>query len=118
VETVSGTGSSETKPFFFQELPSMTHTKDHIVASIRNHLGVSKFESTRIVESVLETIKTSLTDGDDVLISGFGKFSVRQKAARRGRNPATGEDLPLAPRRVITFKCSPVMRDRLNGKGD
>ncbi len=96
----------------------MTLTKDHIVASIRNHLGVSKFESTRIVESVLEIVKTSLTNGDDVLISGFGKFSVRQQARRRGRNPATGEDLALAPRRVITFKCSPVLTDRLNGKGD
>ncbi len=96
----------------------MTLTKDHIVASIRNHLGVSKFESTRIVESVLEIVKTSLTNGDDVLISGFGKFTVRQKASRRGRNPATGEDLALAPRRVITFKCSPVLTDRLNGKGD
>ncbi len=96
----------------------MTLTKDHIVASIRNHLGVSKFESTRFLESVLELIKTSLTNGDDVLISGFGKFSVRQKARRRGRNPATGEDLALAPRRVITFKCSPVLRERLNGKGD
>jgi integration host factor subunit alpha len=118
VETVSGTGSFETNLLFFQELPSMTLTKDHIVASIRNHLGVSKFESTRIVESVLEIIKTSLTDGDDVLISGFGKFTVRQKAARRGRNPATGEDLPLGPRRVVTFKCSLVLRERMNGKGD
>ncbi len=96
----------------------MTLTKDHIVASIRNHLGLSKFESTRIVESVLEIVKTSLTNGDDVLISGFGKFTIRQKATRRGRNPQTGEDLTLEPRRVITFKCSPVMRDRLNGKGD
>ena len=65
----------------------MTLTKDHIVASIRNHLGFLKFESTRIVESVLETIKTSLANGDDVLISGFGKFTVRQKATRRGKTP-------------------------------
>ena len=96
----------------------MTLTKDHIVASIRNHLGVSKFESTRIVESVLEIVKTSLTNGDDVLISGFGKFTVRQKATRRGRNPQTGEDLTLGPRKVITFKCSPVLRGRMNCKGD
>ena len=96
----------------------MTLTKDHIVDSLRPRLGVSKFESTRFLESVLELIKTSLANGDDVLISGFGKFTVRQKAARRGRNPATGEDLTLGPRRVVTFKCSPVLRERMNGKGD
>ena len=96
----------------------MILTKDHIVDSLRPRLGVSKFESTRFLESVLEIIKTSLTDGDDVLISGFGKFTVRQKATRRGRNPQTGEDLTLGPRKVITFKCSPVLRERMNGKGD
>ena len=95
----------------------MTLTKDHIVSSIANHLGVTKFESTRLVESVLETVKTSLSNGDDVLISGFGKFSVRKKAPRKGRNPATGEDLPLGARTVVTFRCSPVMRERVNGKG-
>ena len=70
----------------------MTLTKDQIISSIRNHLGISKFESSRIVESVLETVKTSLSNGEDVLISGFGKFTVRNKAARRGRNPQTGDD--------------------------
>jgi integration host factor subunit alpha len=95
----------------------MTLTKDHLVSSIGDRLGISKFESSRIVENVLETVKSSLTSGEDVLISGFGKFTVREKGARRGRNPATGEDLTLNPRRVITFKCSPVMRDRINDKG-
>jgi len=95
----------------------MTLTKDYLISSIGDRLGISKFESTRLVESVLETIKTSLSNGEDVLISGFGKFTVREKGARRGRNPATGEDLTLDPRRVITFKCSPVMRDRINDKG-
>jgi len=94
----------------------MTLTKDHLVRSIGNRLGISKFESLRILESVLETAKTSLSNGEDVLISGFGKFIVRKKAARRGRNPQTGDDLTLEPRRVITFKCSSVMRDRVNGK--
>jgi integration host factor subunit alpha len=94
----------------------MTLTKDHIIRSIGNRLGIPKFESFRIVESVLETVKTSLSNGEDVLISGFGKFIVRKKEARRGRNPQTGEDLTLEPRRVITFKCSSVMRDRINGK--
>jgi len=95
----------------------MTLTKDHIVSSIANHLGVTKFDSTHLVESVLETVKTSLSNGEDVLISGFGKFIVRKKEARRGRNPQTGENLTLDPRRVITFKCSPVMRDRISTKG-
>jgi len=95
----------------------MTLTKDHLISSIGNRLGISKSESSRLVESALETVKTSLSNGEDVLISGFGKFSVRRKAPRRGRNPATGEDLTLDPRTVITFKCSTVMRDRVNGKG-
>ena len=83
----------------------MTLTKDHLISSIGNRLGISKFESSRIVESVLETVKTSLSNGEDVLISGFGEFIVREKAARRGRNPQTGQDLTLEPRRVITFNC-------------
>jgi len=95
----------------------MTFTKDHLIGSIGNRLGISKSESSRLIESVLETLKISLSNGEDVLISGFGKFIVRQKAARRGRNLQTGEDLPLEPRRVIRFRCSPVMRDRINGKG-
>ena len=94
----------------------MALTKDHLITSIGNRLGIFKSESSRILESVLETVKTSLSYGEDVLITGFGKFIVRKKAARRGRNPATGEDLTLEPRGVITFKCSPLMRDRINGK--
>ena len=95
----------------------MTLTKDRLISPIGNRLGISKFESSRIVEYVLETVKTSLSNGDDVLISGFGKFMVRSKGARRGRNLQTGEDLPLEPRRVVRFRCSPVMRDRINTKG-
>jgi integration host factor subunit alpha len=95
----------------------MALTKDHLIESIRNRLSVSKSEASRILESLLETVKTSLANGEDVLISGFGKFIVKEKAARKGRNPATGEDLTLDPRRVITFKCSPTMRERINGGG-
>jgi len=94
----------------------MTLTKDHIAGSLQSRLGVSKPESSRLLESVLESIKSSLAGGDDVLISGFGKFTVRQKAARRGRNPATGEDMSLAPRRVITFKCSALLKEKINGQ--
>jgi integration host factor subunit alpha len=95
----------------------MTLTKDHLISSIVSRLGISKFESSLIVESVLKTVKTSLSNGEDVLISGFGKFVVRNKEARRGKNPQTGQDLTLVPRRVITFKCSGVMRERIIGKG-
>jgi len=94
----------------------MTLTKDHLAGSLQSRLGVSKPESSGLVESVLELIKSSLAGGDDVLISGFGKFTVRQKAARRGRNPATGEDMNLAPRSVITFKCSALLKEKINGK--
>ena len=94
----------------------MTLTKDHILGSLQSRLGVSKPESTGLLESVLELIKSSLASGDDVLISGFGKFTVREKAARRGRNPATGEDLTLEPRKVVTFKCSALLKEKINGK--
>lgn len=95
----------------------MTLTKDHLVSSIGNRLGISKLESSRILEFVLETVKTSLSNGVDVLISEFGKFSAKKKAPRKGRNPATGENLPLDARTVVTFRCSGVLRDRINGKG-
>jgi integration host factor subunit alpha len=96
----------------------MTLTKDHLIESIGNRLGMSRLESLRIVESVLETVKTSLSNGEDVLISGFGKFIVKEKAARKGRNPATGEDLTLDARTVVTFKGSPRMRERVNPQQD
>jgi integration host factor subunit alpha len=67
-----------------------------------------------VVDTVFELINKALESGENVLISGFGKFSVRRNAPRKGRNPMTGEDLTLEPWRVITFKCSPVMRNRIN----
>jgi integration host factor subunit alpha len=70
-----------------------------------------------LVDNVFELIKKSLESGDDVLISGFGKFMVKKKAQRRGRNPATGGDLTLDARRVVTFKCSPVLREKWVGRG-
>lgn len=95
----------------------MPCTKDHIVNSIYNQLDFPKNRSTEIVESLLEIIKKTLASGEDVLISGFGKFCVRDKEKRRGRNPQTGEDMTLRSRRVVTFKCSGVLRDRINGMG-
>jgi integration host factor subunit alpha len=68
-----------------------------------------------MIETAFELMKKTMESGEDVLISGFGKFSVKKKASRKGRNPATGEQLPLDARTVVTFRCSGVMRDRING---
>jgi len=70
-----------------------------------------------VLETILETMKETLAKGEDVLITGLGKFCVKEKSERRGRNPATGEDLALGARRVVTFRCSTVLRDKMNGKG-
>jgi len=67
------------------------------------------------VETLLEVAKKTLEEGEDVLISGFGKFCVKEKDARRGRNPQTGDDLTLESRRVVTFKCSRALKDKING---
>ena len=94
----------------------MTLTKAHIANTIHNRLGFSNVRSAQLVDSLLETIKGSLENGQDVLITGFGKFCVKEKRRRRGRNPQTGEDLMLDARRVATFRCSGVLRDKINGK--
>ncbi len=91
----------------------MTLTKAQTVDRIRDEIGFTRNECTELVESLLEIIKSTLESGEDVLISGFGKFCVREKRKRRGRNPATGDDLILASRRVVTFKCSGVLRDKV-----
>ena len=93
----------------------MTLTKDRLIESIVG-TGVTKKEATRAVETMLETIKSTLENGDDVLISGFGKFCVKEKKQRRGRNPQTGQELMLDQRKVVTFSCSGVLKDRLNQK--
>ena len=93
----------------------MALTKSDIVASV-HELGFTKKKSVEIIESLLETIKNTLEEGDDVLISGFGKFCVKNKNKRRGRNPATGDDLILRERKVVTFKCSGKLRNKINGE--
>ena len=93
----------------------MTLTKAHVVESIQNQIGLPKNRSLQIVETLLEIIKRTLASGEDVLVSGFGKFRVNEKNERKGRNPSTGEDMMLAPRKVVTFKCSGKLRDRVNG---
>ncbi len=92
----------------------MTLTKSQITDAIAEQNGFTKKQSTETIETILELIKSTLTAGEDVLISGFGKFCVKDKRERRGRNPATGEDMMLRSRRVVTFKCSGKLRDKIN----
>ena len=92
----------------------MALTKSHLIDTIAEKNGFTKIKSTQTVETLLEIIKSTLASGDDVLVSGFGKFCVKEKRERKGRNPATGEDMILAPRRIVTFKCSRKLRDKIN----
>jgi integration host factor subunit alpha len=92
----------------------MTMTKAQIVEMIQEQLGYPRNTSADLIEILLEIIKRSLESGDDVMISGFGKFCVNQKKARKGRNPATGDEMMLAARRIITFKCSGKLKEKLN----
>jgi integration host factor subunit alpha len=94
----------------------MTLTKARIVESIQNELDFTKGKSAEVFETFLELIKSTLESGEDVLISGFGKFCVNEKNERRGRNPATDEGLQLRARKVVTFRCSGRLRDKLNQK--
>lgn len=89
-------------------------TKGDIVNSIKDQFGFSRDQTVETVETLLEIMKQTLESGEDILVSGFGKFCIKEKAERRGRNPATGADLMLAPRRVVTFKCSGKLRERVN----
>lgn len=93
----------------------MTLTKAHIAETLAKKNGYPKKQSFDTVETLLEIIKRTLESGEDVLVSGFGKFCVKEKRERRGRNPATGEDMMLALRRVVTFKCSGKLRNKING---
>jgi len=92
----------------------MSLTKDKIINDIYGQVGLGKIQSRNVVERLFEILKGTLETGEDVLISGFGKFTVKKKAARRGRNPQTTEDLHLRARRVIVFKTSGVLRNKIN----
>ena len=91
----------------------MSLTKTEIVEDLVK-MGFNRVKAVQMLENLLEIIKRNLANGEDVLISGFGKFCVKNKKERRGRNPATGDDLILGKRKVITFNCSSVLRDRFN----
>ena len=91
-----------------------TLTKADIIEAIHRENDYSRKQSSEVIEILLEIIKQSLESVEDVMISGFGKFQVKYKRQRRGRNPATNKDLILPPRRVVTFKCSSKLKDRIN----
>lgn len=93
----------------------MTLTKARIVNQVAEQSGITQKKAIETVEVLMELMKSSLESGDDVLISGFGKFCVRKKRKRRGRNPATGDELILDARRTVTFTCSNVLRQKING---
>ncbi len=93
----------------------MTLTKAGLVQQVyKNHNNLTKSQATDSVEAFLRLSKYSLINGSDLLLSGFGKFSLRDKRPRRGRNPQTGDDLILEARRVVTFKLSGILRDKIN----
>ncbi|MBN1550471.1 integration host factor subunit alpha [bacterium] len=93
---------------------SDTLAKADLISAIQTKNGYSLKKTNEIVETLLEIVKSAPEAGDDVLISGFGKFQVRDKRERRGRNPATGEDLIFEPRRLVTFKCSEKLKSLIN----
>ena len=95
---------------------SGTLTKAQIIDTVAESNGYTRKKSIETVETVLELIKRSLESGEDVLISGFGKFCVRNKRVRQGRNPAIGQDMVLRRRKVVTFRCSGMLREKLNKK--
>ena len=93
----------------------MTITKADLVQQVfKNHGDLTKSQATEAVEAFLRLSKDTLIKGSDLLLSGFGKFNVRDKNPRRGRNPQTGEDLELDARRVVTFKPAGILRDKVN----
>ena len=95
----------------------MTLSKARLIDSVRRQMHFPRSYSTRLIESLLEIIKRTLESGEDVLISGFGKFCVKDKKARNGWNPQTGKGLMLRARKVVRFKYSERLTGKMNGKG-
>ena len=98
-------------------MTSGTLTRADIAAKINQQIGLSRNESAAIVESILDHMSDALAGGQNVKISGFGTFVLRDKGERVGRNPKTGVEVPIAPRRVLTFRASQMMRDRIVAAG-
>ena len=95
----------------------MALTKNDVIRIVSQKVGLERKMSIHVVEELLDIMKSSLASGEDVSISGFGKFYLSEKAVRKGRNPATGEDLTLGQRRVVLFRCSGVLRGKINEAG-
>ena len=96
----------------------MTLTKAQIIEALFAKNKFTNTQPAQIINTLFELIKQSLQNGEEVLISGFGKFLVKKKRARRGRNPQTGEPMMLPPRKVVTFKCSNILRAGVNGQAE
>jgi integration host factor subunit alpha len=94
----------------------MTLTKADIAEKVRSRVGWNKKESGRVVDTLFEIIKESLQQGRDVMISGFGKFSIRDRGERIGRNPLNGDPIMLPAKKVVTFRTSGKLREKINGK--
>lgn len=95
-----------------------TITRAHLSEAVYQEVGLSRNESAELVETVLEEIAGALERGEMVKISSFGSFAVRRKGRRIGRNPKTGEEVPILPRRVLVFRASHVLKHRINGDDD
>ena len=93
----------------------LTVTRAHLADTIHAEVGLSRNECADLLKIVLSRVSTTLESGESVKISGFGTFSIRQKGRRVGRNPKTGEEVPIQPRRVLVFRPSHVLRTRING---
>lgn len=97
-------------------MDSRTITRADLAEAVYEEVGLSRNESSELVESVIDVISDALIDGDHVKISSFGSFSIKQKGERVGRNPKTGVEVPISPRKVLVFRASHVLKDRINGK--
>lgn len=95
-------------------MANRTHTRMDLTEAVYREVGLSRNESADLVESILSHVSDALVRGEQVKISSFGTFQVRQKGARMGRNPKTGEEVPIDPRRVLVFRPSHILKDRIN----
>jgi integration host factor subunit alpha len=95
-------------------MANKTHTRLDLTEAVYREVGLSRNESAELVESILSHVSDALVRGEQVKISSFGTFQVRQKGARMGRNPKTGEEVPIEPRRVLVFRPSHILKDRIN----